>query len=198
VADAFRYVGETDIGVVNGGGVRTAVEKGTVTYGDLVDLMPFGNCLTTIECTGQQILDALEFGAREAQAITSFDEKAVGESGSFMQVSGLKYTIDTSVESSVILDESGMPAGIEGERRVKDVYVHQDGEYVPLDPQGRYTVAGTDYVLMESDIGSTAFQNSTPIIQNGTPDVQVLIDYLKSLGTVPDSYRETEGRITVK
>ncbi|MBQ9824302.1 MAG: bifunctional metallophosphatase/5'-nucleotidase [Solobacterium sp.] len=198
VADAFRYAGGTDAALVNGGGVRAALEQGTVTYGDLLNVMPFGNYLCTSECTGQQILDALEYCSKETQAITSFDGRAAGEFGAFLQVSGLKYTIDTSVDSGVRQDENGMMTSIEGERRVKDVYILQNGEYVPLDPAGRYTVASTEYVLTDSGDGNTAFNNSIPLIQNGTPDIQVLIDYLESLGTVPDSYRQAEGRITVK
>ncbi|MBR3357274.1 MAG: hypothetical protein IKG46_05525 [Solobacterium sp.] len=91
-----------------------------------------------------------------------------------------------------------MMTAIEGERRVKDVYILQNGEYVPLDPEARYIVACTEYVMMDSGDGNTAFKNSTPIIANGTADVQVLIDYLNYLGTVPDSYRTPEGRITVR
>lgn len=96
-ADSFRHTGDADAAVINGGGVRVTMEKGPVTYGDLVQLMPFGNYLCTKECTGQEILDALEFGARETQAITAFDGNAVGEFGGFMQVSGLKYTMNYHV-----------------------------------------------------------------------------------------------------
>ena len=163
-----------------------------------MDLMPFGNYLVTTECTGQQILDVLEFGARETLSVTSFDGKSVGEFGGFLQVSGLKYTIDTSIESGVILDENRMMTGIEGERRVKDVYILQNGEYVPLDPEARYTIASTEYVLTNSGDGNTVFKECTPVIASGMADTQVLIDYLEYLGTVPDSYRSTEGRITVK
>ena len=197
-ADAFRFAGGTDAAIINGGGVRVTVEKGSITYGDLVDLMPFGNYLVTKECTGQQILDVLEFGARETLSVTSFDGKSVGEFGGFLQVSGLKYTIDTSIESGVILDENRMMTGIEGERRVKDVYILQNGEYVPLDPEARYTIASTEYVLTNSGDGNTVFKECTPVIASGMADTQVLIDYLEYLGTVPDSYRSTEGRITVK
>ena len=197
-ADAFRHAGGTDAAIINAGGVRTTVEKGPITYGDLVELMPFGNYLVTKECTGRQILDALEFGARETQSIISFDDRAVGEFGGFLQVSGLKYTIDTSIESGVILDENRMMTGIEGERRVKDVYILQNGEYVPLDPEAHYTVAGTEYVLTDSGDGNTAFKECTPVIAHGIADTRVLIDYLKYLGTIPDSYRNTEGRITVR
>jgi 2',3'-cyclic-nucleotide 2'-phosphodiesterase (5'-nucleotidase family) len=91
-----------------------------------------------------------------------------------------------------------MLTAIEGERRVKDVYVLHDGEYVPLDPEKHYTVAGTEYIMTDSGDGNAAFKDSTPVISNGEADVQVLIDYLDYLGTIPESYRNTEGRITVR
>ena len=85
--------------------------------------------------SGQTILDALEYGSSQTEAITVFDDKPVGEAGSFLQVSGLKYTIDTSVPSPIKVDSDQMFASIEGERRVKDVYVLEEGEYVPIDPE---------------------------------------------------------------
>ncbi len=198
VADAIRYSAGTDAAVVNAGGVRATVSAGDVTYGNLLDVMPFGNYVSSCYCTGQQIMDALEFGAQRTEGIPVFDENAVGEYGAFLQVSGLKYTIDTSVESSVKLDEDGMFAGVEGERRVKDVYILQDGEYVPLDPEKTYTLASTEYILQNSGDGNSVFKDCELIIRNGTPDVTMLMEYFEYLGTIPDSYRGPEGRITVK
>ena len=197
-ADAIRYVMETDAAMVGGGGVRKPIKTGDVTYGNLLDVFPFSNAVASVKCTGQQILDALEFGAKETQSITSFDGNPVGEFGGFMQVSGLKYTIDTSIESGVIVDENGMMTGIEGKRRVSDVMILKGGEYVPLDPAAEYTVASLDYALFNGGDGHTAFKDCERIVESGPMDVQSLIEYCRHLGTIPDSYRNTEGRITVK
>ena len=197
-ADAIRHLMKTDVAFANGGGVRHAVSAGTVTYGNLLDVFPFSNSLGACKGTGQQILDLLEFGSKETQAITSLDDNAVGEFGGFLQVSGLKYTIDTSVESGVVLDENNMLVGIEGDRRVRDVMILEDGEYVPIDPEKEYTIASSSYILFDSGDGNTVFKDSERIVEYGPVDIEALIQYFNDLGTIPDSYKAPEGRITVK
>ena len=82
-ADAYRYVSGADIAFVNGGGIRVSIKEGDITLNDILKVHPFGNALCVCEATGQQILDALEFGAKDVP----------GEFGGFLQVSGLTYEI---------------------------------------------------------------------------------------------------------
>ena len=197
-ADAVRNLMETDVAILNGGGVRHTLTAGEVTYGNLLDVFPFQNELSSCRCTGQQIIDVLEYGAQKTESIYVFDEKPAGEYGGFLQVSGLKYTIDTSIPSGVQKDENGMFTEVVGEYRVKDVYILQNGEYVPIDPDATYTLSGTSYVLFGSGDGNTVLKDCEPVIANGPVDSEALITYMNELGTIPDSYREPEGRITVK
>jgi 5'-nucleotidase/UDP-sugar diphosphatase len=198
VADTFREELETDVVMINGGSVRSTVEEGEITYGDIINVAPFMNSLSSCYATGQQIMDALEFGSMYTEKITSFDEKAVGEFGGFLQVSGLKYTIDTSVPTPVVLDENKMFTGIEGERRVKDVMILQDGEYVPIDPEKNYSVGSSDYVLFNMGDGNTVFTNCEPIIKAGPTDSEVIIRKIMTIKTMDERYKTTEGRITVE
>ena len=197
-ADAFREVLGADVAVMNGGNVRSAMTKGEVTYRNLLDIMPFQNSSCVCRATGQQILDALEYGAQNTEGITGLEDKPAGESGGFLSVSGLRYTVDTSIPTGVQKDDNGTLVSIEGERRVQDVYVLQDGEYVPLDPEAFYTVASIDYVIKNSGDGNTAFSGAELILSEGPADVNILIQYLNECGGIPDTYRMTEGRITVK
>ena len=66
-----------------------------ITYEQIINVHPFGNEACVVETTGQDILDALEMGARVTPE----------ENGGFLQVSGLTYTIDTSIPSSVVLND---------------------------------------------------------------------------------------------
>ena len=200
VADAYRYVMDADIGLTNGGGVRTNIVQGDITFGDILNVNPFQNTVGTCRATGQQILDALEFGAKETLGITVLDGNSVGEFGAFLQVSGLKYTIDTSIPTGVVLDDNGMLKEIKGERRVQDVQVLKDGQYVPLDPNEKYVVASISYLLFESGDGNTAFAGAEMIEQGSQIDVNCLRDYLTQMNGIPDTYRNPlgEGRITVK
>lgn len=197
VADAMRYVGKSDIGIVNGGGVRASIEKGQVTFGSLNNVSPFANTIVTVKATGQQIIDCLEYGAQKTQALSEFDGAAVGEYGGFIQVSGLKYTINTDIESTVNLDGNGMLESIGENRRVSDVYVLKDGEYVEIDKDAYYTVSGSDYIMLSSGDGNTVFKDCENITEVNVAINDALKQYALEIGFL-DEYRQTEGRITIK
>ena len=62
VADAYRFVLNTDVAIVNGGSIRKTIKPGVFSYNDLLEALPFVNMCTVVEATGQQIVDALEVG----------------------------------------------------------------------------------------------------------------------------------------
>ena len=186
-ADAYRAQSGADIAFVNGGGVRKNISAGKITLGDILSVHPFGNSMCVIEVTGQQILDALEWGSRAVP----------GETGGFLQVSGLSYEIHSYIESGCKADDNGMFAGIEGERRVQNVLV--GGE--PIDPEATYTLASHNYMLLEAGDGYSMFQDA-PLLQNCVKlDNQVLIDYITEDlgGVIGEEYEELtgEGRIVI-
>ena len=191
-ADAYRAMGETDIAFVNGGGVRDTIPAGDVTYGQIIKVHPFGNALCTVEATGQEILDALEL------SVCSLP----GESGGFLHVSGLKFTVDLNVDSSVVKDDKKMFVEVAGDRRVKDVEVLQeDGTYAPINPNKTYTLACHNYLLKDMGDGYTMFADNKFLSENVMLDNQVLINYIveKLGGTVGSDYIDPygQGRITI-
>ena len=198
LADAYGKIMDAQIGLANGGGIRAAIPEGTVTYQNLLDVNPFMNELVCIEATGQQIFDALEYNSSEVQRIYKLDGAPVGETGGFLSVSGLKYTIDTSIDSAVTVDENGLFAGYSSDaRRVKDVYVLIDGGYEPLDLEKTYTLASNDYVILNNGNGLTAF-DGCQIVSRGVTDINALIEYAQSIDDYTDLYKDVEGRITVE
>ena len=200
-ADAYRNIAQTDIAFVNGGGIRTDLKKGDVTYADVIAVHPFGNMLTSCKATGQQILDLLEASCRLVESVQSTEDgKPVGELGGFQQVSGIKFTVDTSIPSSVVMDDKNMFAGVKGERRVKDVMVLDGDKWVPINPSKTYTVASHNYLIKSGGDGLNMFVKDELIIDSGMLDNQVLITYLKDVleGNVSALYSEPQGRITTK
>lgn len=200
VADAFRVSANTDIAIINGGGVRDSLPKGNVTYGDIRRLMPFQNTVCSVKATGQEIADALEFGYRAVQSEYKNGDQAVGEIGGFLQISGLKCKVDTSVQSTVKVDENGAFQGVEGARRVSQIEVLQaDGTYAPLEMGKVYTVASYTFLLAKNGDGYNMFSDNEFIIAEGVIDNLVLIDYIKSMGnSISEQYGQTEGRITIE
>ena len=186
-ADAYRAMSGADVAIVNGGGVRADIPAGDITYGQIIAVHPFGNEMCVVECTGQEILDALELGCSKLPA----------ESGGFLHVSGMTYTIDLNVESTVKLDENGMFVSVEGERRVKDVTV--GGE--PLDPEKTYTLASHNYKLKDCGDGYSMFADNVFLQDSVMIDNQVLINYIVDVlgGTVGEEYADPygQGRITI-
>jgi len=200
-ADAYRAIGNADIGVVNGGGIRANIPKGNITYADMLAVHPFGNTLCVVKATGQEIMDLLETACMHTKEEFKENGNAAGENGGFMQVSGLKFTIDTSIMSSVVLDENDNFVEVSGERRVKDIMVFdENGEYVSIDAGKIYTLASHNYLLKAGGDNYTGFTDNEFIISEGISDYQVITEYITNVldGSLSEKYSETEGRITVK
>ncbi len=200
-ADAYRQIAGADIAFVNGGGIRADLPEGDITYEDILAVHPYGNHLCVVEATGQEILDALEMGSRSTMAETGDGEKAAGESGGFLQVSGLRYTIDTSVDSTVKVDKDGMFVSCGQQRRVKNVEVLQDdGSYEPIDVDETYTLTSHDYMLRQSGDGFTMFADNEMVVEEGMVDYQILITYISDYlgGSIGEQYSSPDGRITVE
>lgn len=181
VADAYRVVMGADIGMVNGGGIRADIEAGNVTYEDIINVHPYGNEMCLAVATGQEILDALELGAMNAPL----------EDGGFQHVSGLTYTIDLSVPSSVVLDATGSFAGVAGPYRVTNVLVNGQ----PLNVNSTYTVASHNYMIKEGGSGFNMFMDNTLLQDCTMLDNQLLIDYITEYlgGTIGSQYADPYG-----
>ncbi len=180
-ADAFRDQSGADIAFVSGGGIRTDIKAGDITMGHILSVFPFANSLCMIEATGRQILDALEWGARAIP----------GETGGFLQVSGLSYEVHSYIESTCVKDVNGMFEYVEGARRVKNVLV--GGE--PIDPERTYTLASLDYLLLYNGDGFTMFDGAPLLLDCVKLDSELLIDYIVDTlgGVIGEAYSDPYG-----
>ncbi len=196
-ADALYYLFDNmgldvDVAVMNGGGIRNTTTTGEISYLTCKEIHTFGNvaCLQTV--TGQQILDALEWGAKDVGA---------AENGGFLQVSGLKYTINTAIPSTVQADEKGVWTGAPtGDYRVTDVQVlnSETGTYEPLDLTATYNLAGYNYTLRDLGDGFAMFEGAVNVLDYVMEDYMVLANYVQSFEDgVVTGYAEPQGRITV-
>ena len=186
-ADASRYMMGADIGFMNGGGIRAGIEAGDITYEDALSVFPYGNMICMAEVSGQKIKDALEMGVK------NYPE----ESGGFIHVSGLTYTVDSSVPSSVVLDEKRNFVSVGGEYRVRDIYVGEE----PLDVNRTYTLASHNYWLKSGGDGMSMLMGC-PILKDETMvDVDTITSYISEYlgGTVGEEYTDPrgQGRITI-
>ena len=186
VADAVLAMTDADVAIMNGGGIRVSIEKGDITKREVMNVLPFGNTICTIEATGQQILDALEWGSRAVPE----------QSGGFLQVAGMSYEINMAVPNPCKSDENGMMTGIEGARRVRNVKIGEE----PIDPEKTYSVAGIDYILLLKGDGMTAFDGAKVLDEDIMLDNQTFFGYLDLIGgEIGDAYADPygQGRIVI-
>lgn len=189
-ADAFRAFTGADIAMVNGGGIRTNIEKGEILFNDLYNVMPFGDMIATGSLTGEQLLDALEYAVSSLPA----------EAGVFMQVSGLRFKINPDIPSPAVMDpETELFSHIEdGERRVSDIEIldKESGEYREVELSRRYTMATLDYLILELG-GSGIFKSVEPDPTYWGAEIEILRSYIENNlnGTIGSEYSEPQGRI---
>ena len=191
-ADAFRKVLKTDVAMINGGGIRADLPPGDVTYNHLLSVFPFNNTACTATLTGQQLLDALEF------SVSFLPE----ENGSFMQVSGMKFEVDASVPSPVVVDSIGLFQYVaEGNRRVGGLQVWdmKSESYLPVDLKKQYTLASFNYML--KNLGCAGiFSYAELQDDNLGQDADILASYIMNVlrRRIGPAYADVEGRISIK
>ena len=182
VADSMRELGEGDITILNAGTVRADINKGNITYQNVLNVLPYSDDIIVKEITGQTILEALEFGVR------NFPE----QNARFPQVSHITYKLDTSINSSVVVDENKVFKKLGGENRVYDIKIN--GE--KLDLKKKYTISSRYFILNGGD-GYSMFANCETIKTSLGVDNEVLLHYIRnnSNGTIPIKYKAAEGRL---
>jgi len=127
IADAMLEKTGAEIAFMNGGGIRSSIDIGEITLGEVITVLPFGNYVETRKYTGSIIKAALEHSVESLPATA----------GWFLQVGGITFDADESI--------------IEGPR-VSNIMVA--GE--PIDEAREYTVAlnnflgagGDDYTML--------------------------------------------------
>lgn len=168
--------------------MRDNIKVGDITYGDIIKVHPFGNEACLVEITGQQIKDALELGSAAYP----------GESGGFLQVSGLTYTINADIPSSVVKNDKSEFVKVDGAYRVSDIMV--GGQ--PLDVNKTYTLASHNYMLKDAGDGYTMFgTKNVKLLKDGVMiDNQVLstTSSIISAAWSASSMPPPQGAITIK
>lgn len=189
-SDALRVITGADISFINGGGVRAPLKSGDVTFNDIYSVFPFNNQVVTAEISGQILVDYLE------TAVMNYPK----EEGTFPHVSGVTFSVNKSIPTSVKMDENGFFEKVEGEYRVYNVKVFDkiSGEYKALDLDGKYIIAGINYYILDFGGGMTMFKDAKILDAEGILDVEVLESYIVDHldGVIGEEYAETQQSIT--
>ena len=132
ITDAYLLATGADIAFENAGGIRASIAAGTVTYGDVINVSPYGNYVVTKKLTGAQIKEMLETSLTiQKNCIVANDsgewDAWPNDSGSYLQVGGITVRFDPA-----------QPAG------ARVLSVQKDGQ--DLDDTKEYTVAVNNYL----------------------------------------------------
>ena len=162
VAKAFYdRVPESDLCILNAGGVRTNLDAGPVSVAEVYTMLPFSNTLFTLVMRGSEIKQVLEDALQSSRS----------SSGAFPYAYGIRYDVDM-----------GAPAG----RRIANAEIRdrRSGRWSPLNPSASYTVVTIDY-LVEGKNGYTTFKTVQEARGNGTDTyldyATSFVDYVKAL-----------------
>lgn len=177
VTDAYRILTGADLAITNGGGIRTELKAGQLTYGDIVSLLPYDNYVCIIEITGAQLKDLLSSCTRFLPV----------ENGDFPQVSGISFTVHTSKNGTA--DHIGDLLILNKE---KDTYV-------PVDPAATYTLATIDYAISGGGL-QKKLRNNRIIKPNIKLYNDALVEYITEhlKGYIGTAYAQPQGRITIQ
>ena len=189
-SDALRVMTGADMSFVNGGGLRAPMESGDITFNDIFSVFPFNNQIVTAEISGQILIDFLEM------AVMNYPE----EDGSFPHMSGVTFSVNKSIPTSVKVDANGFFEKVDGAYRVYNVKVldKTSGEYKALDPNGKYILAGFNYFILDFGGGMTMFKDAKILDAEGTLDVELLENYIVEHlgGVIGEEYAEVKPNIS--
>ncbi len=179
----------------NGGNLRADVAEGTFGAEELAQVLPYPNKVAVVYLTGAQLLEALEAAS---QGLPCTEDTAAA-CASFMQVSGLKYTVDTSVayDKGEAYGEHWFKAASLGRVTIEDV------NGLPFDPEAVYAVitSNANFNGMDSSyvFKAAAAENERSVITTAVVRDVVWLYIAGELGgRIGEDYAENQGRITVK
>ena len=179
----YWYINESkklncDIAIVNGGGLRSGIDAGDITYLSCKTVMPFGNQVCLIKTKGINIKNAIEMGVNVIEKWDN-DWNCPAENGGFIHAAGIKYDVDASIPSGVTTDSNGMFVSVNGQYRVKNIMVYNRSTkaYEALDENKDYLLGGINYLLRNSGNGLSMFKDSELVLDYIDEDYTVFAKY---------------------
>ncbi len=140
IAEALLDISGADVALTNGGGIRTSIDAGEVTKGEILTVLPFGNTVRVIELSGADIIAAIENG------ITDYPDAK----GAFPHIAGMTVEFDATKEAG---------------SRVTKVTIAG----LPLVEATTYTMATNDFLSYGGD-GYSMFKGKTVVGEYGAMD----------------------------
>lgn len=168
ITDSLRNFANTDIAITNNGGIRASIAPGDITARDIFTVDPFGNNITILEMTGNDLQEVIEYSYE--RSLDSFGTQID------LQTSGLNYI--------VYVDEDGRYAD-------SDLFMY--GE--PMDMDQSFTIATNNFIVAGGD--GYDFSKATILQEDAGQVTNALIQFVQETTEAEGAvnYAPTEGRI---
>ena len=178
ITDAIRHLGNTEISLMCSRNIKNDLKKGNILYKNIIDIIPIYDEIIVKEVDGKDILDALEYGVRLSPK----------RSSRFLQVSGINFKVDISIDSTVEVDENGMFIGVKGNRRIYDIKIGKN----EIDPNKKYNISFNNNIGFGGD-GYSMFEKYKIIMNTNKSSNEALLVYIKEelKGKIPERYKNT-------
>ncbi|MGB7338738.1 MAG: 5'-nucleotidase C-terminal domain-containing protein [Phototrophicaceae bacterium] len=170
IADAQRAHTGTDVAIMNAGGIRRDLPATDLTLGDVLEVQPFGNLVSTMDVTGAVLLQAIENGISGITVGEGGIVSRDGASGRFPQVSGMRFSYDPNLEVG---------------NRVTSIEIQQeDGSFAPLDPEATYSLTVPNFVAGGGDGYTMLTAEGSNVYLFGSVDWEVTRDYMQEISPI--------------
>lgn len=179
----------------NGGNLRADIAAGKFGAEQLAEVLPYPNKVAVIYMTGAQLLEALEAAS---QALPCTEDTAAA-CASFMQVSGLTYTVDTAEEydKGDAYGDKWFRAHSLNRVAISDVNGQPfDAEaiYAVITSNANFNGMDSSYMFKEAAAANEKSAITTAVVR----DVVWLYIANELNSVIGEAYAQAQGRITVK
>lgn len=155
LADSMIAKTKADVALTNGGGIRSSINEGTITVGNIITVLPFGNYVITKEITGADLKTALEHGL----------SKYPDSNGAFPQFGGIVVDFDPK-----------KPVG----QRITNITFKNKKKF---NPKAKYIIATNDFMAVGGD-GYESLKSGKEVAHYPGLD-EVLVEYIQKGAKIP-------------
>ncbi|MDD2453596.1 MAG: bifunctional UDP-sugar hydrolase/5'-nucleotidase [Synergistaceae bacterium] len=195
IADAFRWKTGSDVAFVAGGSIRgdRIYPAGSASYATITNMMPFGGSLWKGSLSGRDLLEVLETSASGYEAPgDGYDSSMRVPTGGFLQVSGIRFTMDPRRQPLLIDNNSVIRRA--GTRVIRAEVLQPDGTWGPIQPDRQYSVATTDWTAGGGDKHAAVKRNGASFKSTEQMYLEAVAEYIRFL---KEMRSQVDGRIKI-
>ncbi|XP_070560027.1 5'-nucleotidase-like [Ptychodera flava] len=171
----YKRLGHTgaNIAIWNSDGYGDSIYEGNITFGDLLNTLPYDDTIDILDIQGKYLLEALEYSVSTYDGVTPI--------GRFLQLAGIRAVYDTSrpayqrvLKAEVVCTDCSVP------------------DFVPLDKDAIYKVITNTYVALGGAGYDMLADNKLKHV-TGDHELDIMSEYISTMTPI---YTGIERRTT--